>query len=210
MAESGREDGTVSFKAFARILGERSPSYVTELKAAGRLVLSEDGKRVRVAESLALLRATADPSKAGVVAHHAAARAAVAGSGPDPAGSPPDGGDDPEAAGAPTGDTVADGHARRRAKALADKAETDAKAAERDYQISLGQLLRAADVEQAVRSAVIVFRGALENLPNILAPKLAATSDEGQVRVLLAEAHEHALEELARQFATLGKREDSA
>ena len=202
---TAREEGEVSFKAFARILGERSPSYVTQLKGEGRLVLSADGKRVRVAESLALVRSTADPGKAGVVARHAAARGDEGAAAPVTAD---------EGAGAeldaPSADPVEQSHARRRSKAMADKAETDALAAERDYRRSMGELMEAAEVEHAVRAAVASFRGSLENLPNTLAPELSAMTDEGRIRVLLSEAFEHALEELSRQFAALGRREEAA
>ena len=68
------ESGTASFAGFARLIGERSPSYITQLKGEGRLVLTDDGKRVRVQESIALIKATADPAKAGVAARHAANR----------------------------------------------------------------------------------------------------------------------------------------
>ena len=202
---TAREEGEVSFKAFARILGERSPSYVTQLKGEGRLVLSSDGKRVRVAESLALVRSTADPGKAGVVARHAAARGDEGGT--IPAAADEGAGGELEA---PSADPVEQSHARRRSKAMADKAETDALAAERDYRRSMGELMEAAEVEHAVRAAVASFRGSLENLPNTLAPELSAMTDEGRIRVLLSEAFEHALEELSRQFAALGRREESA
>lgn len=202
---SSRQDGEVSFKAFARILGERSPSYVTQLKGEGRLVLSADGKRVRVAESLALVRSTSDPGKGGVVARHAAAREAGAALAPSEAPEPASA--DLEA---PSDDPVEQSHARRRAKAMADKAETDAKAAERDYRLSIGELLEASQVEQALSRAGAAFRGSLENLPNTLAPELSAMTDEGRIRVLLAVAFEHALEELSRQFAALGRREEAA
>ena len=200
-----REEGEVSFKAFARILGERSPSYVTQLKGEGRLVLSDDGKRVRVAESLAWVRSTADPGKAGVVARHAAARDDEALSSPSAT--------DEAAVGdleAPSADPVEQSHARRRSKAMADKAETDALAAERDYRRSMGELMEAAAVEHAVRGAVASFRGSLENLPNTLAPELSAMTDEGRIRVLLSEAFEHALEELSRQFAAIGRQEQAS
>jgi hypothetical protein len=206
---AAREEGEVSFKAFARILGERSPSYVTQLKAEGRLVLSADGKRVRVAESLALVRSTADPGKAGVVARHAAARGDSADGAPiaPPGEAEGDAGGEP---GAVSADPIEQSHARRRSKAMADKAETDALAADRDYRKSMGELLEAAEVEHAVRGAVASFRGSLENLPNTLAPELSAMTDEGRIRVLLSEAFEHALEELSRQFAALGRREEAA
>lgn len=201
----------VTFKQFARILGERSPSYVTELNKAGRLVLTDDGKRVRVAESLELIRSTADPAKAGVVARHAAERGQAAPTppvAPQPAPGAPDAAGEPDAAPfaePPPADPVEASHARRRAKALADKAETDALVAQRDYQLSLGELLKVADVEQLARTTVTTFRTSLENLPNTLAPELAATADEGRVRVVLGEALEHLLEELARKFGALAQ-----
>ncbi len=205
---SRHEEGTASLAGFARALGCK-PSYVTELKAAGRLVLTEDGKRVRTAESLALLRDTADPAKAGVAARHAAKRGLGGSSAPGAAQVPASGPDeaddaDSEAASNPA-DPVESSHARRRSKALADKAEADARKALRDEQVELGQLLQAEEVEHAVRSAVVTFRGALENLPNTIAPQLAAMDDEGSVRVVVAEAIEHALEELARKFSQIGK-----
>lgn len=197
---TGAERGEVTRKAFARILNA-APSYITQLQAEGRLVLTADGKRVRVDESLALIRGTADPAKAGVAARHAAARGT-----PTAASA----GDEPELEEGETGagaDAAQDSHARRRSKALADKAETDAKAAERDYRISMGELLEAAEVEHLIKSAVATFRGSLENLPDVLAPELSAISDEGRVRVVLAEAIEHKLEELSRAFAAVGRKD---
>lgn len=203
-----REDGTASFKEFARILGERSPSYVTQLKAEGRLVLTDDGKRVRVAESRELIRATADPARAGVAARHAAKRTS-SGAGPAlaalmPASAPGDADDE-----VPAVDPAQGAHQLRRAKALADRAETDAKAAERDYRLSLGELLEADQVDHAIRGAVATFRTSIENLPNTLAPELSALTDEGRIRVLLGEALEHALEELARRFGAIAKTEET-
>lgn len=194
------ERGEVTRKAFARILGA-APSYVTQLQGEGRLVLTADGKRVRVDESLKLIRGTADPAKSGVAGRHAAARGAPT------AAADGDGLDDEDAAPDGAADPVKDSHAMRRSKALADKAETDAKAAERDYRISMGELLEAAEVEHLIRSAVATFRGSLENLPDVLAPELSAITDEGRVRVVLAEAIEHKLEELSRAFAAVGRKD---
>lgn len=210
---SGHEPGTASFAGFARAIGVKA-SYVTALKEADRLVLTEDGKRVWVEESRALIRETADGAKAGVAARHAAKRGqgvVVAAAGRQVPASGADGADDADPDGeAPVNlaDPVESSHARRRTKALADKAEADARKALRDEQIELGQLLQAEDVEHAVRSAVVTFRGALENLPNTIAPELAAIDDEGRVRVVLAEALENALGELARRFGQLAKAEE--
>jgi hypothetical protein len=207
------EPGTASLTGFARIIGVK-PSYITELKTAGRLVLTADGKRVRVEESRALIKSTSDPARAGVVARHAAARGRAAATPAPAAGMATTTGEtgddaDQESARVYT-DPVEESHARRRTKALADKAEADARKALRDEQIELGQLLPAEEVEHAVRGAVVTFRGALENLPNTIAPELAAISDEGRVRVVLAESLEHALDELARKFGQLARSESGA
>jgi hypothetical protein len=63
----------VAKKDFAAILG-CSKAYVSQLIAAKRIVLSEDGRQVDVEPSLELLGATADPSKAGVRERWAAYR----------------------------------------------------------------------------------------------------------------------------------------
>lgn len=196
---AGAEGGEVSRKAFARILGA-APSYITQLQEEGRLVLSADGKKVRVEESLALIRGTADPSKAGVAERHAAARgAATAAAEPE----------DPEGDEALPPEVAQSSDAKRRAKALADKAETDAKAAELDYRQRVGELLEAAEVEHLIKSAVATFRGSLENLPDTLAPELSAIADEGRIRVVLGEAIEHRLEELSRAFGAVARREQA-
>lgn len=59
----------LSKSAFAAHIG-RSPSYITWLKENGRLVLSPNGKQVDVLATEALIRDTADPSKAVVAARH--------------------------------------------------------------------------------------------------------------------------------------------
>lgn len=190
---------TATFAEFARLLGFKR-SYVTELKAAGRLVLTDDGKRVDIEASRRLIRDTADPARAGVAERHAATRAIGGAGGAVTAVAPS------TAAGeAEDSDPVQDSHTRRRAKALADQAELQRRKMEREERVELGQMLWADDVAQAVRAAGVTLRSALENLPNTIAPQLAATSDEARIRVLLAEAIEHALEELSRQFAAIGK-----
>jgi hypothetical protein len=206
MSQDLRDDGTASFAGFARLLGCKR-SYVTELKAAGRLVLTVDGRRVHVAESRRLVAETRDPARAGVVARHAATRAhqgAGEGAAAEAPPEPPTGDDDAPAS---YSDPVADSHARRKAKALADKEEALARKALRDEQIELGQLLVADDVEHALRDAAAIFRTTLENLPNTLAPELAAATDEGRIRVLLGDGIEHVLEELSRKFTGIVKRE---
>lgn len=203
---------TMRFREFAAHLGCR-PGYVTQLRKAGRLVLTEDEKAVRVAESLALIQDTRDPSKAGVAMRHAQARAAAGGAPADAAGGagqgkpgapadPSSDDDDAPATFIPT-----DPHSKRRAKALADKAEADARKALRDEKIELGQLLDASEVAAMVSEAITTLRTSMENLPGQVAPALAAAANEEQARVLLAEALEARLAELARAFGQIGKGE---
>jgi len=63
------EPNYLSKSAFAARIG-RAPSYITWLKNNNRLVLSPDGKLVDVQASEALIRDTADPSKAAVADRH--------------------------------------------------------------------------------------------------------------------------------------------
>lgn len=191
---------TLGFREFASRLGCK-PGYVTELRKAGRLVLTDDGKRVRVAESLQLIADSRDPSKAGVAARHAEARgqsvAAPAGEGT---------GEDRDDDGAEATGPHAS-FSRRRAKAAAEREEALARKALRDEQVELGQLLPLDEVVAAVSGALATLRTTLQNLPSSLAPELAATTAEERARVLLGDAIEHALEECARKLNAIGKGE---
>ena len=194
MTEPGN---VVNGKQLAQLLNCR-PSYITELKKLGRLVLAADGKGYLATESMALYESTRDPSRAGVSARHAAARAASAVVVPAVA---PDAGqgveeDEEGFEVLPTGD------AKRRAKALADRAEWDAKVAERDYLVSIGKLLDAGEVDRALAAAGTQLRTSLERMVDVMAPQVAAQADEVKCRALLWDEVAHALEEIARAFRT--------
>lgn len=192
------EEGTTSFGRFARLM-DVSPSYITELKGLGRLVLTDDGKRVRIKESYARIKATEDPAKTAVAARHAANREARVGEdAAEPAIAPParDQGDD-GAEPLPTSSGYTYWRERtEKAKALA---------AERDNAIADAKLLAAGDVTAAVAAAITTLRTRIESMPDVLGPQLAAINDEAECRAVLAEAFEHALEEMARQFSNLAK-----
>jgi hypothetical protein len=197
------EAGTLGLREFADHMGVK-PGYVTALKQAGRLVLTDDGKRVRVGDSMRLIADTRDPSKTGVRGRHAAKRAAaapVAGASGEAALPGADSGDDADAPII----LPADPHASRRAKALADKEEALARKALREEMVELGQLLQADEVRAFVADAVTQLRVRLELLAPTLAPQLAATADEDQVRVLLRDAIELSLDDLARKFGEIAK-----
>lgn len=186
MVEAQPGDEVVSGAQLALLIGCR-PSYIVELKRKGRLVPAPTGKGYLRAASLALYRETADPSRAGVAARHAAARAA--GGSVDAEVSEEDGVTD-----LPTSD------AARRARALADKAEVDARTAELDLLERQGQLLPADAVEQLLSEAATGLRVALERMADTLAPQLAATADETRCRQLVWDEVHHTLEELSRGF----------
>jgi len=194
---------TATLAEFAR-LANRKRSYITELKATGRLAMTEDGKRVRVAESLARIEATRDPSKAGVAARHEAGREAAAGAeqGAAPVASPAPAQRDDDADEDETKATTGYQHWRERSE------RAKALAAERDNRLRDRELLEADQVAATISAAVTTLRTRFESLPDVLGPQLAAEQDEGRVRALLAETIEHALEEASRQFYNLA-REDA-
>lgn len=198
------EDVQVTGKELAVLIGCR-PSYIVELKKKGRLVSAEDGKGYLRDASLALYAQTQDPAYSAVAARHAQARGsslAGAGDGADAEGDDfdADGDSDGSAESGEGAAAPATPDAKRKAKALADKAEIDAKAAARDYEVSMGKLLDAAQVEHELAEAATAIRVELERMADTLAPQLAATSDEARCRELIWNEVSHALEEMSRGF----------
>lgn len=192
------DDVLVSGVELASVLGFR-PSYLVELKKAGRLVPGPGGKGYWKSKSTRLFYNTADPGASGVAQRHAAAR----GGAPAPMAVGNGGAGEGEAQGAPAAPTFAVSESpdsQRRAKALADQAEAAARKALRDEAVELGELLPAADVLHASASAGATFRVAMERMVDAAAPRLAAISDEAAVRSLLWDEVNHALGELARNL----------
>lgn len=181
---------TLTQRQFADHIGCR-PSYVTKLKQEGRLVLTDDGRLVRVAESIARIEATRDPAKRAVAERHADERGAALAVG------------DGAAAGAASernDDRV--GNTYQAARAVKEKYL--AMSARRDYEVSMGKLLEADQVRAAVFSAATTLRTRLETLPEVLGPQIIALKDERQAINLMAETIEHALEDIAREFSAIG------
>lgn len=176
---------------FARRLGKRK-SYISQLKSAGRLVMTEDGKRVVVQASIERIAATMDPSKAAVADRHAAARTAKA---PPPI-------DDSESEEPRTPPPATDPAYQR------NRAEREgwlALAAKRDYLESMRKLLPIVEVDHALQTAVAEFRARVERMPDVLAPQLAAESDEARCRTMLRDEVEQALTDLSRSFGLIAK-----
>lgn len=192
----GQLPDTATFREFAAIAGFK-PGYITELKRTDRLILTDDGKRVRVRESMERIAATKDPARIGVVKRHAAERAAKDAA-PIVA---PGAQDDSDATGEPEQPEGGSGYQYWRERGERAKALS----AERENDIAEGKLMVAADVEQHIAAAATVLRTKLESLPDALAPELAAMTDENRVRTTLSQRIGEALTEISRQFEAIAK-----
>lgn len=177
----------VSLSEFAR-LQNWSPSYVTKLKQLGRLVLTDNGKRVLVEESRARIKQTEDPNRDDVKDRHATARM-----GPPAEPSPLQ---DPNSR---VGQSFA--------AARAVKERYLALTAQLEYERSIGKVVETAAVRAAGVEAGTVLRAALENWPDHLAPVLAEGDPdrEQRIRARLAEQVELMLTEISDKLKALGE-----
>ena len=182
--------------ATPRELAERlgfKPHYGNQLLKEGRFVVDPGNpRRVLVAESIAHYEATKDPSKAGVAARHAAARA---GQGADAQAAPPD-------AAAEAGS--------ERYNYQGSKAKREhfaALEAEASYRQKMRELLEAEDVRSVLAEILTVLRKAIESQPYRRAPELAAMSDEAQIRAVLVNDAEALLKDASAALSKLGRGE---
>lgn len=188
-------DRLVKFSALAAHLGV-ARSYVTELRQAGRLALSDDGRRCWLQASVDRIEATADPSQDATRARHAEARATAPESAQAPAEAAP-------AATSPVAGAGDIGSNYQAARAV--KERYLALEAKRAYEQAMGKLVAAEDVRHAVANAATTLRVRLETLPSSIAAQLAAEHDEGRVRALLADQIEVLLGELSREFGGIAQ-----
>jgi len=177
-------------------------TYGYQLQKEGRLVMAEDGKHVLVAESIARVRVTEDPSKQGVAQRHAAARLQKA--------SPPESGvaapdmpadDDPDAG--PVGGPVPPGFDFQVAKAKRE--HFAALEAEVSYRARAKELLEASEVRAAVSEVMTVLRTTIEGMSHRLAPALTAAVKESEVRAMLDAEIRYALDTASASLAKLGR-----
>lgn len=170
---------TVSQSDFARELGI-SRSYITKLKADGRLVMTDDGK-VDVEASRQRITETADPNRDDVVSRWAAQRGETVA--PPP---PPQNPDDEPATG-----TYATARARKE-NAAADVAEM-----ERDKM--RGLLIEREAVAAAVEDVMTIVRQAVEQQPHRVAPMLVGR-DLDAIRATLKQENYGMLSEMVKEF----------
>lgn len=192
-------DTTASLSEFAELLGVR-PSRVTQLKQAGRLVLTDDGRRVRVEASRARIKETESGQP-----QHAASRRRWQerrdGGAPEPEAPPEN-----EAPPAPedSGEAPTPG-----TRAYWERREAAARAETREIELAKLKvdLVETAAVRAAGVEAGTVLRAALENLPDQIAPMLAEGDPEREqrIRTRLAEHVGLVLTEISDKLKTLSE-----
>lgn len=193
----------LGFSAFAKANGWK-PSYVTALRQAGRLVLTEDGQQVLVAESLQRITDTRDPSKVGVAERHAAGRAARAAESDD------DHADD--GLGAPASRQAAAGggdDGSRYQRARAAKEQYLAMQAKLDYEQRIGKVVDAQEVRAVAAEMGATVRRRLESLPVVLSA-MVDERDRDRIHTLTTDHVEQTLTELESAFARATARKETA
>jgi len=75
----------------------------------------------------------------------------------------------------------------------------------RDYEISTGELVRAADVRHATSRAAVVLRTGLESLAITLYSATRGVDDEAKFSAIVTEIIEYQLTALSNEFATLAE-----
>lgn len=139
---------------FAKEIG-KSKGYISMLKSAGRLVMSEDGRLVNVEESIKLIADTADQNRDDVAARHEAERLAKKTQGK-------------KVIEVPAEDLQKVKFSEGRAKEQHFKALQ----AELDYKKTIGELVSKQEMQMAVTDLVMTFRQAIENLPHRISAEL--------------------------------------
>ena len=177
------ENSFLSKSEFAASQGW-SPSYVTKLKDQGRLVMSPDGRKVNVSETVAMLSRTKDLGKDHVRNFHQNERTEKHVTAHTAPSAPPEsdsGSSDPKYWAAKA----------RREDALADLANLE-------LEKKKGNLVERERVESAAFATGRMLRDAILGLPTQLAPELANTSDAFQIELRMREALRSLLDEMAK------------
>lgn len=196
---------TLSVPEFSEYIGCKR-TYAYQLKKEGRLVLTDDGKMVRVADSIARIAETRDPSKLGVATRHAQVRGAQAMTG-HTAQQSEVGGDDAEQ------DAESEIKSGTRAYDFQSaKAKREHWAAEREHAAwrkEAGELMEKGDVVSAFADAGATLRGRLEAWTATLPPQLVGR-DEGAIRATLTDQVERLLLDLADKFNRMAGEAENA
>lgn len=198
---------TVKRREFAAIL-KCKPSYVTQLAAAGRLVLTDDGREVIVQASLDRIRTTASPERHAVADRHARARGSELALAPAPAQSLPMDEDNDAPPSLPAG-SAGLGDGDRYQKARAAREQFLALQAKLDYEERIGQLVKATDVAAIAAQVGATVRQRLESLPSLISAQIDER-DRARIHGLLTAQVEQICADLARSFTPAATRKESA
>lgn len=185
MSSSSTQPGTLSISAFNKHMGYKG-RYAYELHKTGRLVMTDDGKHVRVAESIRRIEETRDPSRAAVAQRHATTRGQAAGppSTGTGAGTEQDFGDsgfyaenasNPDPSGS-SSYNFQDGKAKREHYAALRE--------EAAYHKEIGQLMDAQEALGAFADAGAKVAAVLDAVPATVGPMLAGLPQDEVMRVL--------------------------
>lgn len=198
-------DRAVTRQQLADALGCK-PSYVSKLRAAGRVVMAEDGKHYLLAATYRRMQETRDPAHQAVADRHAAARGAALA----PAGGAGQGEDTARQPGAPSSpaqavDDAVAGISPTYADARARREHAEATLRELDLRKRQGEILERADVEAAADRALTAASARLDALQDIIGPQIVGLDDEARARALVAEAVLIVKRELVRDFAAFAQ-----
>ena len=181
----------LSKSAFAARLG-RSPSYITWLKDNNRLVLSPNGKQVDVHATEALIRDTADPSKAAVAERHQQDRIQR------DVYSQLSSQAEPTSTAAPPLTITPAGQLPDFQKARALREHNLAQLAEIELHKAKGALVALSAVQSGAYNAGRMLRDQLLGMPPQLAPELASMTDPWEIEKHLTAAIRRSLEDAER------------
>lgn len=164
---------------FARLIGV-AKSYVTELKKAGRLVITDDGM-VDVEESKKRIEQTAEPSREDVASRWKNEREA-------------------RAVQSHQQDRQDDkiGNSYQTARAIKEKYA--AMSAKLEYERAIGKLIEKDEVSKTIEDVVSIIRQALENMPHRASADLVG-KDLDAIRATLKQQVHGALSEMERVFS---------
>lgn len=190
---------TLSQKDFATAIG-RDKSYITRLKQAGHLVMTEDGF-VDVEPSLQRLQASTGNTAAGR-AHQERWDEYRRRNAPQP----PATATQPGGTGEEEQEFTQDSYANRKAKAVLEKLQADAEKARMDVAIIKKEYIRRADVIADMLTAIGVIRNAAAGQPDRVVPLMAIPDDEiNRTRAILTEDMEYILETASSVLADIAR-----
>lgn len=187
-SDAAQADILMTIAEWSQWMGWKSPGMAYQAQKEGRVVTAPDGQHLLARASRARYAATADPAKQGVAQRHAKARAE---------------GHAPAAVAAAETDRI--GNTYQAARAV--KERFLALEAKRAYEVAIGQLRDAREVEHLAVTVGSDLRQRLESLAISIAPMLLGQTDEATVRAMLQDQFADALASATHHFRRLAATE---